>query len=240
MGLKETQAQWEKMAQEDALYGVLSHPDKRGGKWDLEEFLATGQAEINERLAWAQQQGAQIKFGSALDFGCGVGRLTQALAVRFEKAVGVDVSPTMIQKAQGINRQGARCEYVLNEAPDLSALGPARFDLVYSNIVLQHLPVELALRYIAEFAMVLAPGGTALFYYPERPQDSFLRRSIKGLVPRPALGFYRRLRYGASKLNEIEIEMNGAESGFVKRAFDLGGGEILKSESGWYLGGKKA
>jgi len=240
MGLKETQAQWEKMAQEDALYGVLSHPDKRGGKWDLEEFLATGQAEIKERLDWAQQQGAQIKFGRALDFGCGVGRLTQALASRFEKAVGVDVSPTMIQKAQSINRQGEHCEYRLNEAPDLALFGVAGFDFVYSNIVLQHLPVELALKYVAEFARLLKPGATALFFYPERGQDAPWRKHLKALTPGFLLRLYRRARYGASGLNQVEVEMNGAPAGRVLQAFAAGGGEILKSESGWYLGGKKA
>ncbi len=239
MGLKETQAQWEKMAQEDALYGVLSHPDKRGGKWNLEEFLATGRAEIEERLAWAQAQGVFIGPSKALDFGCGVGRLTQALASRFEKTLGVDVSPTMLQKARAINRQGEGCEYILNEAADLTILETASFDLVYSNIVLQHLPIELALKYVSEFARLLKPGASALFFYPEQSQDAAWRKYAKALAPRWAIRFYRRIRYGSSKLNEIEVEMNGAPEARVREAFAAGGGEISKSERGWYLGGKQ-
>ena len=38
--------------------------------------------------------------GKALDFGCGVGRLSQALADYFDRVVGADVSPTMIGLAR--------------------------------------------------------------------------------------------------------------------------------------------
>ena len=39
----------------------------------------------------------------ALDFGCGVGRLTRALGTRFESALGVDISAGMIEQARRLN-----------------------------------------------------------------------------------------------------------------------------------------
>lgn len=38
--------------------------------------------------------------GVALDFGCGVGRLTRALAAFFDRATGVDISSSMIEEAK--------------------------------------------------------------------------------------------------------------------------------------------
>ncbi len=55
----------------------------------------------------------QISFPKrrALDFGCGVGRLTQALARHFNIVDGVDIAPSMIELANQFNRSGGRCRY---------------------------------------------------------------------------------------------------------------------------------
>src|SRR5262249_5547329 len=42
----------------------------------------------------------------------------------------------------------------------------AAFDLVYSNVVLQHMEPEYSARYIHEFTRILAPGGVAVFQLP--------------------------------------------------------------------------
>jgi hypothetical protein len=42
--------------------------------------------------------------------------------------------------------------------------------MVYSWLVLQHMPKQLALRYIAEFARVTKPGGVIVFEVPDRRQ----------------------------------------------------------------------
>ena len=41
--------------------------------------------------------------GRGLDFGCGVGRLTQALARRMNRVVGADISPVLIDLARTLN-----------------------------------------------------------------------------------------------------------------------------------------
>ena len=55
-------------------------------------------------LGHAQHLGRPLRHGTALDFGCGVGRLTHALAPHFERTYGVDVSSTMIEQAQAARR----------------------------------------------------------------------------------------------------------------------------------------
>lgn len=104
----------------------------------------------------------------ALDFGCGVGRLTQAIATQFNRVIGVDISAAMIEHARNYQKPGSRVEYVLNETPDLRHFRDAKFDLVYSSITLQHMPARFAKRYIAEFLRVLNPAGMLVFQVPSR------------------------------------------------------------------------
>ncbi len=53
-----------------------------------------------------------MTFGKALDFGCGVGRLTQALADYFNEVAGVDVSPTMVNKALEYNKKPTKFHFI--------------------------------------------------------------------------------------------------------------------------------
>jgi 2-polyprenyl-3-methyl-5-hydroxy-6-metoxy-1,4-benzoquinol methylase len=115
---------------------------------------------------------------SALDFGCGVGRLTEALASHFDRVCGVDISPAMIQHARNYKKSG-RSEYLLNETGDLRQFAGGRFDFVYSSITLQHMPARFATRYMVEFLRVLKPGGLLVFQLPSRRKGDFAQvRSV--------------------------------------------------------------
>lgn len=169
MRLERHRRDWERLAAEDPLWAVLTDPARRGGRWTPEEFLATGEAEIAAVLAEAEPLGLPARRGAALDFGCGAGRLTRALSLRFERAVGVDISEGMVRVARELNADRPNCEFVVNDAPDLARFGSAAFDLVYSSIVLQHVPGRmLALGYVRELVRVLADGGLAVFQVPQR------------------------------------------------------------------------
>ena len=104
----------------------------------------------------------------ALDFGCGYGRLTRALAERLGSAVGVDISEQMVAGATQLNA-GTTAEFVVNAGGDLAQFDDASFELIYSRIVLQHVPTRREiLAYVAEFVRVLRPGGVAVFQIPSR------------------------------------------------------------------------
>ena len=109
---------------------------------------------------------ASRNFGRALDFGCGVGRLSQALAEHFQSVVGVDIAESMVERAREFNRFGDHVVYLANATDDLRILDSDSFDFVYSNITLQHIPPEHGKNYIREFLRVLRPGGLALFQVP--------------------------------------------------------------------------
>lgn len=234
MDLKDTQKNWDQLGAKDPLFGVLSHEGKMGGKWDEKEFFATGVAEIADLLKHAGIFGFEFPLRKALDFGCAVGRLTQALAPHFDEVTGVDIAPAMLEKAKGYNKFGDKCRYVLNENPDLKQFPDSSFDLIYTNIVLQHMAPKYALAYIAEFVRVLSPEGLLVFQLPEKAQYSTLRLTLKRLTPKPLLGLYRRIQYGPKAADAPEIEMNGVEQWKVVLAVEQAGGTVKHRENGWY------
>ncbi len=173
MSLKTVKQTYEKLGRDDPLYAVLSEKKFQHNRWDPQAFFETGAKEIDEALRYVQDAGCKLQFQRALDFGCGVGRLSQALAERFQNVVGVDIAESMVERAREFNRFGDRVVYLANATDDLRMLDGDSFDFVYSNITLQHIPPEHGKNYIREFLRVLRPGGLALFQAPSgRPYRS--------------------------------------------------------------------
>ena len=194
-------AAWRTFAEDDPLWAICVSPQARGGGWDVAEFYATGVAEVEETLARAGRLGMTVGGGRALDFGCGAGRLTRPLASRFGAAVGVDIAPAMLDLARRDNPVAQQCEFVLNTRPDLALLRDGEFDLVYSSVVLQHLPPVLIRAYLAEFARVLRPGGSLIVQLPTSPRWTprglayrCLPAAVLGIVQRRLLGYPAPMR----------------------------------------------
>ncbi|WBB65931.1 class I SAM-dependent methyltransferase [Micromonospora sp. WMMD812] len=177
MSLNDVRRDWTKLGADDPLWAVLVQPGKRGGRWDVEEFLATGRADVEETSAWLRQLGLPTRWERVLDFGCGAGRLSQALAPHADEVVGLDIAPSMLETARKLDRSGGNIRFVLNDAADLNQFPDGHFDLVYSALVLQHLPRTVIDRYLAEFLRVLRPGGVAVVGLPTEPA-----RTAKGLI----------------------------------------------------------
>jgi ubiquinone/menaquinone biosynthesis C-methylase UbiE len=187
--LRSQQDQWEELGRTDALWAILNDPRKQNGGWDEGEFFATGQSEIAELMARASALGLPAARRAALDFGCGVGRLAQALSEYFDEVTGVDIAPAMLERARRYNRHGDRCRYVLNTQNHLRVFPSACFDLVYSRITLQHLPRRHIRSYLAEFIRILRPEGLLVFQLPDRYRNwrYLISRSAYRLVARRLL-----------------------------------------------------
>ena len=153
---------WDDLAQVDPLWAVLSVDGKRNRRWDPDEFFATGEAEVEQILATATELGRPARRRRALDFGCGVGRLTRALAQRFDETVGVDVSERMLEQARRLNADAPNITFATAEEPPA---GP--FDLVVANLVLQHLPSQARARvHIKRLVEAANPDGLVVFQLP--------------------------------------------------------------------------
>jgi ubiquinone/menaquinone biosynthesis C-methylase UbiE len=164
--MQELQRNWNTFGREDPLWAVASTPDKIDNGWDIQEFFDTGTRYVAGIAQWMEANALPRERKAALDFGCGVGRLTQALCAHFTTCVGVDIAPSMLAKAKEFNKFGARCVYRLNESDDLALFPDRSFDMVHTAHVLQHIRPQVAVRYIAEFIRVLKPGGLAAFHCP--------------------------------------------------------------------------
>jgi ubiquinone/menaquinone biosynthesis C-methylase UbiE len=206
---------WNELAQLDPHWAILTAPGKRFGRWDSDEFFATGTAEATAFIVRVEELGLPKERGRALDFGCGLGRMTRALTAHFDVCLGIDISEEMVRGAREANADVTGVSFEVNKATDLSRFEDASFDLVYSMIVLQHVPDRDAIEsYVREFCRVLRPGGLAVFQLPSHIPAIFRlqwrRRLYLGLrrlgVSAPVL--YRRLHLLPIAMNYIaEDEM---------------------------------
>ncbi len=180
MSTKRLAAAWEAHGEADPYWAIIPADGTAGGRWDVEAFFRSGDADVDGIIDQASHLGLSVTRGRALDFGCGVGRLTQALAARFETVTGVDVAPSMLALANQHNRMPERCRYLQSESADLATIPDDSVDFILSLIVLQHIPRPTSRRLLAAFVRVLAPGGILAFQYTGR------RRSLVRRVTAPA------------------------------------------------------
>jgi len=176
---KNCRSDWETFAQLDPKWAVLTQPDKKHNRWDEGDFFATGIREIDSFLEKLKQLQIDISLGSALDFGCGLGRLSSALAQHFNYVTGIDISAEMVARARELHQGNYRLSFVHNPASDLACLESDKFDLVYSFITLQHVPRQDAIKnYLCEFLRVLKPAGLLYFQLPSVPDYSPMRSAL--------------------------------------------------------------
>lgn len=234
MRLRQTQKHWDQFARTDPLWAVLSAPDKKGNQWQPDEFFATGVTVVEGELAHVRAHCPALRTRAALDFGCGVGRLSQALAAHFERVVGVDLSAEMLALARRHNRHGDRVSYVRNTADDLRVLRDGQFDFVYSLITLQPMAPVYARRYIAEFVRVAPPGGVILFQLPAQPRrarpftlrpDTLLKRAYRDV--RRKFSVEPLMEMHALPREEVEAILVGAGAQVVRSyRYDAAGDEM--------------
>ena len=112
--LKEVQRHWDAFGQTDPLWAILAEPEKRYGKWQQDEFFACGEEEIDRILRQVDALAFPLARRRALDFGCGVGRLTQALSRHFDQCYGIDIAPSMIELARKYDHPWQRLRYELS------------------------------------------------------------------------------------------------------------------------------
>lgn len=219
MNLDHTRQTYEKLGRDDPFYAVLTVPQFRHNRWDPSEFFANGEREIAGVMQYLDELQLTVARNDALDFGCGVGRLSQALGDHFRHVVGVDIAQSMVEKARELNRHGDRVEYRANWVDNLSIFADRSFDFIYSSITLQHVPPPANHRYVAEFMRVLRPGGVALFQVPNG--KPYTRDSLAELMytirRRYLRRFWKRLRgkpeYEMHYIPRVEVERIVAEAG---------------------------
>jgi SAM-dependent methyltransferase len=205
-----SESRWHDFAQQDA-YAYIMTSLRRG---DRQEFWKSGETTVaRELLPIADEFG--ISRDTALEIGCGVGRLVFPMAQHFDKVVGVDISPEMIRQARMVasRRKVTNIEFY-TPADLLSATSGAAglkrsVEFVYSLLVFQHIEqfhvIEEYLRLVCSW---LSPKGVAYLQFDTRKET--LLYKVKNAIPDQMLP--RHLRRGIRRIrrkpNELEESFN--------------------------------
>jgi ubiquinone/menaquinone biosynthesis C-methylase UbiE len=145
-----------------------------------------GTARFYDLMAWVVMLGrerafreklidlARLKNGeSVLDVGCGTGTL--AIAAKqgvgsTGKAYGIDASPEMIARADRKAKKAGIEVVFKNGVVEALPFPDAQFDVVFSTLMLHHLPREAREKCAREMRRVLKPGGRVLAVDFSSPQ----------------------------------------------------------------------
>lgn len=181
--LNEVQFNYDRIGLEDPFFGTVGNRKK-----DLESYFEHGHQQVVEILSNAQKLGINLASGRALDFGCGIGRVTRALAEQFDDVYGLDISPSMIALANDYNADPTKCHFRLHCDYQLKLFADDFFDLILGINVFRYISPALSEAYLREFIRVIKPGGLVYF---ETSEAAGWRR----IFPDSLLQIYRRFRH---------------------------------------------
>src|SRR5262249_31447273 len=130
-----------------------------------------------------------------------------------------------------LNAALSTCEFVLNDLPDLRMFPDGNFDLIYSVLVLQHLPTQAAIAaYLADFVRVLAPGGLLVCQIPSRiplrrrlQLRRRLSRILRGLGVVPGVLYHR--------LGLYPMRMTALPERDVRAVLTAAGAKVLEARA---------
>lgn len=135
---------WEKIAQADPYFGVVSHNEFKSQSINnnLNDFFRGG-VEYIEHIMYIMENHFNISFFSEiLDFGCGVGRLTIPFKKYCNYIEGCDVSESMLKIASKNSQTfGIKNINFVKSDDNLSNINKD-FSLIHSYIVFQHIPTK--------------------------------------------------------------------------------------------------
>ena len=135
------------------------------GFWDFSVHILT--PEVLRFVASPHQK-------SVLEIGHGGGRLLNVACNYFGKAVGIDIHNENKYVSEFLKSQGKDNFKLIKTSGTEIQVEDASIDLVYSFIVLQHLPSFNTFKdYLSEVSRILKRGGVAQLYFGKYSQLSF-------------------------------------------------------------------
>jgi trans-aconitate methyltransferase len=160
-------------------------------------FWKSGEDHIQLILTAQARFYPQAPHNTAIDFGCGVGRLLRPLALYFSHVIGIDISAGMLAEA----RRNVPTAELTDHIPRQQA------SLVHSYLVLQHIPPRRGIEIVRRLASCVEPQGVIAVQVPV--ETSHLSNSLAYRVKHalPACRFAFNLLQG-KRLREPLMQMN--------------------------------
>lgn len=157
-------------ARERPHWTVLTAPKFQPDQFEAnrEQFFQSGRNTVRTLKSFAARAGIDLAaYRTCFELGCGVGRVTVALAELFPRVIGADIAAPMLEEA-------ARSAAAFNVANITWLLTNrfavydevAEFDVFFSGIVLQHNPPPVMGYMLTRLLGKLRPGGIAFFQVP--------------------------------------------------------------------------
>lgn len=181
---------WERFGRIDPYFAVLTHEEYHRDRLDAESlarFFESSRTYLDDVLETIRE-GMDPAFRPvrALDFGCGVGRVTLPLAAIASSVVGVDISQSMLSEAAENSRREGRSNITWVLGDDELSRVPGRFDFVHSVIVFQHIPPRRGEVLFRRLIDLLDPGGIGVLhftYHTRQTRLSAICRWVRRSVP---------------------------------------------------------
>ena len=215
-------AYWDGRARENAAWYVDTSLDFTSP--DMVAFFDTGRRIVGEALDDAPPAPGDYL---AVEIGSGLGRVCLALAERFRRVIGIDVSPEMVARARELVTAD-NVDFVLGDGTSLRSIGDGEADLVLSFTVFQHIPqVSVIEDYIVDAGRILRPGGVLVFQWNNEAGTIWwrARRVLLGLLQRSGLKREPHMRNDPSFLGS-RVPLSRIEAALAR------GGLTLQRTSG--------
>jgi 2-polyprenyl-3-methyl-5-hydroxy-6-metoxy-1,4-benzoquinol methylase len=210
--LKTSREFWEEKANENAAWYISSYGSYHDR--DMDGFWQSGNT-IWDDLK--RQTGYRPKpTDIVVDIGCGIGRLTRAIAREVGCVHGFDISQNMLQEARKLGLPNAT--FHQTEGNSLRPLSDKSCDLVLAYNVLQHMPsTEVLGQYLREMtrisrgliAFTLSPRDWKTYLLPLLRVRSWIRdgKGPNGIYKREWTGIRPR-RSSVSALSPVPLQFS--------------------------------
>lgn len=163
---------WRGLGETNALWSVITDDSLRADRnltpAQVNAFYKGGRGDIDYIRAFVRRAGHQMSdFAVAVEYGCGVGRVTHWLAKEFAHIHAYDISTSHLDAARGyLDRKGIGnvTFHLVEKRNDLASL--TDFDFFVSMIVLQHNPPPVIMDILERAFRGLNVNGLAVFQVP--------------------------------------------------------------------------
>ncbi len=160
---------WEFFGENDPYFAVNTISEMRSESIDEDKiklFFAGGEEYVKK--IWLQIEENFIHDFTprrALDFGCGVARLTLPIAVRSREAVGVDISTNMLEvAAKNADSFNIKNISFIKGDDNLSKV-TGEFDFIHSFVVFQHINPNIGELIFKKMVETLSEGGIGVVQF---------------------------------------------------------------------------
>lgn len=159
--------------------------NEKGADLTLEEFVATGDAEVGSYLTIFGLRTPEPETQSLVEIGCGIGRMTGAFTREFESVIACDLDAGFLERCfETVGRFGRVERLNTSHVADgkTLALPPNSTDIAFSYITFQHCDPDDALELTAEAVRITKPGGRIVLNYRTRTRADVVLLPMSAVV----------------------------------------------------------